>query len=35
VIEGEALDEIIDALITEHQASLLAAQDQPQAGARP
>jgi peptide chain release factor 1 len=31
VIEGEALDEIIDALITEHQASLLAAQDQPQA----
>jgi len=35
VIEGEALDEIIDALITEHQASLLAAQDQPQAGAQP
>jgi protein subunit release factor A len=25
VIEGEALDEIIDALITEHQAELLAA----------
>jgi peptide chain release factor 1 len=35
VIEGEALDEIIDALITEHQASLLAAQDQPQARAQP
>jgi peptide chain release factor 1 len=35
VIEGEALDEIIDALITEHQASLLAAHDQPQAGALP
>jgi peptide chain release factor 1 len=35
VIEGEALDEIIDALITEHQASLLAAQDQPQTGAQP
>jgi peptide chain release factor 1 len=34
VIEGEALDEIIDALITEHQASLLAAQDQPHAGAQ-
>ena len=34
VIEGEALDEIIDALVTEHQASLLAAQDTPQAGAR-
>jgi peptide chain release factor 1 len=32
VIEGEALDEIIDALATEHQAALLAAQDQP--GAR-
>jgi hypothetical protein len=28
------LDEIIDALVTEHQASLLAAQDGPQAGAR-
>ena len=27
VIEGEALDEIVDALITEHQAALLAAQD--------
>jgi peptide chain release factor 1 len=35
VIEGEALDEIIDALVTEHQASLLAAQDGPQTGARP
>jgi peptide chain release factor 1 len=34
VIEGEALDEIIDALVTERQASLLAAQDQPAAGAR-
>jgi protein subunit release factor A len=34
VIEGEALDEIIDALVTEHQASLLAAQDRPQTGAR-
>jgi peptide chain release factor 1 len=34
VIEGESLDEIIDALVTEHQASLLAAQDGPQAGAR-
>jgi len=34
VIEGEALDEVIDALVTEHQASLLAAQDGPQAGAR-
>ena len=34
VIEGEALDEIIDALVTERQASLLAAQDQPTAGAR-
>jgi peptide chain release factor 1 len=33
VIGGEALDEIIDALITDHQASLLAMQDQPQ-GAR-
>jgi peptide chain release factor 1 len=27
VIEGEALDEVIDALVTEHQASLLAAED--------
>jgi peptide chain release factor 1 len=27
VIEGEALDEIVDALVTEHQAALLAAQD--------
>jgi peptide chain release factor 1 len=34
VIEGESLDEIIDALVTEHQASLLAAQDQPQTGAQ-
>jgi peptide chain release factor 1 len=34
VVEGEALDEIIDALVTEHQATLLAAQDAPQAGAR-
>jgi len=34
VIEGEALDDIIDALVTEHQASLLAAQDRPQTGAR-
>ena len=34
VIEGEALDEIIDALVTEHQASLLAAQDQPRTGAQ-
>ena len=34
VIEGEALDEIIDALVTEHQASLLAAQDGSQTGAR-
>jgi peptide chain release factor 1 len=33
VIEGEALDDIIDALITDHQATLLAMQDQPQ-GAR-
>jgi peptide chain release factor 1 len=31
VIEGEALGEIIDALITEHQAELLAADD----GTRP
>jgi peptide chain release factor 1 len=29
VIEGEALGEIIDALVTEHQAALLAAEDQP------
>ena len=34
VIEGEALDEIVDALVTEHQASLLAAPDAPVAGAR-
>src|SRR5579871_4590620 len=34
VIEGEALDEIIDALVTDHQASLLAAEDGPQAKAR-
>jgi peptide chain release factor 1 len=34
VIEGEALDEIVDALVTEHQASLLAMQDQPQSGIR-
>jgi peptide chain release factor 1 len=27
IVEGEALDEIIDALVTEHQASLLAAED--------
>ena len=27
VLHGEALDEVIDALITEHQASLLAAED--------
>ena len=33
VIEGEALDEIVDALVTEHQASLLAAQDRPQSDA--
>jgi peptide chain release factor 1 len=31
VMEGEALDEIIDALVTEHQASLLAAEDGVQA----
>jgi peptide chain release factor 1 len=31
VIEGEALGEIIDALVTEHQAALLAAEDQPAA----
>ena len=29
VLAGEALDEIIDALITEEQARLLAAQDEP------
>jgi peptide chain release factor 1 len=34
VIEGEALDEIIDALVTDHQASLLATQDPPETGAR-
>src|SRR6266481_639366 len=34
VIEGESLDEFIDALVTERQASLLAAQDQPSGGAR-
>jgi peptide chain release factor 1 len=34
VVEGEALDDIIDALVTEHQASLLAAQDMPAAGDR-
>ncbi len=34
VIEGEALDEIVDALVTEHQASLLAMQDQPHSGIR-
>ena len=34
VIDGEALDEIVDALVTEHQASLLAAPDGPGAGAR-
>ncbi len=34
VIEGEALDEIIDALVTEHQATLLAAQDGAQSGAQ-
>jgi peptide chain release factor 1 len=27
VMEGEALDEIIDALVTEHQAALLAAEE--------
>jgi hypothetical protein len=27
VIEGEALGEIVDALVTEHQAELLAAED--------
>jgi len=35
VIDGEALDEIIDALVTEHQASLLAAPETAAAGARP
>jgi peptide chain release factor 1 len=30
VMEGEALDEIIDALVAEHQASLLAAEQRPQ-----
>jgi peptide chain release factor 1 len=35
VIDGEALDEIIDALVTEHQASLLAAPEAATAGARP
>jgi peptide chain release factor 1 len=34
VVEGEALDQIIDALITDRQASLLAMHDQPQMGAR-
>src|ERR1700686_4045817 len=34
VIDGEALDEIVDALVTEHQASLLSAQDGAQAGPR-
>jgi peptide chain release factor 1 len=34
VIDGEALDEVIDALVTEHQATLLAAQDGPQSGAQ-
>src|SRR5713101_3040557 len=34
VIEGESLDEIVDALVTERQASLLAAHDQPATGAR-
>src|SRR6266852_781849 len=34
VIEGEALGEIIDALVTEHQATLLAAQDGAQSGPR-
>jgi peptide chain release factor 1 len=35
VIDGEALDEILDALVTEHQASLLSAQDGAQARTRP
>jgi peptide chain release factor 1 len=34
VIEGEALDEIIDALVTDHQASLLAMQDHAETGVR-
>src|SRR5262249_17246271 len=34
VIEGEVLDEIIDALLTDPHASLLAAHDQPKTGAR-
>ena len=34
VIAGEALDEIIDALTTDHQAALLSAEDRPAAGAR-
>ncbi len=34
VIEGESLDEIIDALVTEHQATLLAAEDTSRVGAR-
>ena len=34
VIAGEALDEIVDALTTDHQASLLSAEDRPAAGAR-
>ncbi len=34
VIEGEALDEIIDALVTDHQASQLAMLDPPEMGAR-
>jgi peptide chain release factor 1 len=29
IIEGEALSELIDALVTEHQAALLAAEGQP------
>jgi peptide chain release factor 1 len=35
VVDGEALDDIIDALVTEHQASLLSAQDGAQARTRP
>jgi peptide chain release factor 1 len=35
VIDGEALDEVIDALVIEHQASLLAAEEGAPAGARP
>ena len=34
VIAGEALDEIVDALTTDHQASLLSAEDRPAAGTR-